>query len=387
MRPWMWVLLSTVLLLSACRRNETPPPLPRPVQVQPVVMRDAGGFDAYAGEVRAHWEADLSFRIPGKLTVRRVDIGSTVKRGDVLARLDPEDLTLRRRASAAALAAAKADAATATAERDRYRELLTQKLVGQSLFDAKQNAWELAQARLKQAEAEDRVSRNQAGYAVLRAERAGVVTAVFAEAGQVVAAGQPVLRMARPEEKEVRISISEDRIRAVQVGAPATIRLSSDSRAIFRGTVSEVGAAADPATRTYPVRIRLEAPDQRVSLGMSVLAVLGESSGERLALVPLQAVIEREGQRQVWVVDRAALTVSPRPVTLGKFREDGAEVLEGLSDGELIVTAGVHLLQPGQAVRLLDGAGTAPAPAAAQPAATPAAAAAEAAPAAPAQAD
>lgn len=375
MRAWMWVLLGTVLLLSACRRNETPPPLPRPVQVQPVVLRDAGGFDAYAGEVRAHWEADLSFRIPGKLTVRRVDIGSTVKRGDVLARLDPEDLALRQRASAAALAAAKADAATATAERDRYRELLAQKLVGQSLFDAKQNAWELAQARLKQAEAEDRVSRNQARYAVLRAERAGVVTAVFAEVGQVVAAGQPVLRMAQPEQKEVRISVSEDRIRAVHVGMPALIRLSADTSATFRGTISEVGAAADPATRTYPVRIRLDAPDERVSLGMSVLAVLGETTGRQLALVPLQAVIEREGQRQVWVVDRERLTVSPRPVTLGKFREDGAEVLEGLSDGELIVTTGVHLLQPGQAVRLLDGAGTsapAPAPAAKAAAAEPA---------------
>lgn len=371
MRTWILGLpLAALLLLSACRQTEAPAPLPRPVQVQAVTMRDAGGFDAYAGEVRAHWEADLSFRIPGKLIARRVDIGSTVDQGDVLARLDPEDLTLRRRASAAALAAAKADAATATAERDRYRELLAQKLVGQSLFDAKQNAWELAQARLKQAEAEDRVSRNQARYAVLRAERAGVVTAVFAEAGQVVAAGQPVLRMARPEQKEVRISVSEDRIRAVKVGATAMIRLATDTEATYRGTISEVGAAADPATRTYPVRIRIEAPDERVSLGMSVLAALGESSGRQLALVPLQAVIEREGQRQVWVVDPQALTVSPRPVTLGKFREDGAEVLEGLAEGELIVTAGVHLLQPGQKVRLLDGAGataSAPTPAAVTP--------------------
>jgi multidrug efflux system membrane fusion protein len=380
------VPLLLVTLLPACRQTDAPPPLPRPVQVQAVAMRDAGGFDAYAGEIRAHWEADLSFRVSGKLTVRPVDIGSRVKKDQVLARLDPEDLTLRRRASAAALAAARADAATATAERDRYRELVAKKLVGQSLFDAKQNALELAQARLKQAEAEDRVSRNQAGYAVLRAERDAVVTAVFAEAGQVVAAGQPVLRMARPEQKEVRISISEDRIRDVKVGAAAKIRLSTDSSAVYRGTISEVGASADPATRTYPVRIRLDSPDERVSLGMSVLAVLGETSDRQLALVPMQAVTEREGQRLVWVVDRAALTVSPRPVTLGKFREDGAEVLEGLTEGELIVTAGVHLLQPGQAVRLLDGAATAtPAPAAvAEPVAAPAP---PAAPAAPAQAD
>lgn len=352
--------LLLAFLLAGCQRSEAPAPLPRPVQVQAVSLRDAGGFDAYAGEVRAHWEADLSFRLPGKLIARPVDIGSRVKRDQVIARLDPEDLTLRRRASAAALAAARADAATATAERDRYRELLAQKLVGQSLFDAKQNAWELAQARLKQAEAEDRVSRNQAQYAVLRADREGVVTAVFAEAGQVVAAGQPVLRMARPEQKEVRISVSEDRIRTVSVGMPALVRLSSDSGASYAGRITEVGAAADPATRTYPVRIRLEAPDERVSLGMSVLAVLGETGGPPLALVPLQAVIEREGLRQVWVVDRERLTVSPRPVTLGKFREDGAEVLEGLAEGELIVTAGVHLLLPGQAVRLLDGAGARP---------------------------
>lgn len=372
---WFWGgVVGSVLSLSACRQAEAPAPLPRPVQVQAVSLRDAGGFDAYAGEVRAHWEADLSFRLAGKLIARPVDIGSRVKRDQVIARLDPEDLTLRRRASAAALAAARADAATATAERDRYRELLAQKLVGQSLFDAKQNAWELAQARLQQAEAEDRVSRNQAQYAVLRAEREGVVTAVFAEAGQVVAAGQPVLRMARPEQKEVRISVSEDRIRTVSVGMPALVRLSSDSGASYAGRISEVGAAADPATRTYPVRIRLEAPDERVSLGMSVLAVLGESGGPPVALVPLQAVIERDGQRQVWVVDRERLTVSPRPVTLGKFREDGAEVRDGLAEGELIVTAGVHLLLPGQAVRLLDGAasgGTAPAaakPASAAPA-------------------
>ncbi|MCU0756775.1 MAG: efflux RND transporter periplasmic adaptor subunit [Xanthomonadales bacterium] len=369
MKTWIWALpLAAMLFLSACRQAEAPAALPRPVQVQAVTLRDAGAFDAYAGEVRAHWEADLSFRIAGKLIARPVDIGSQVKRDQVIARLDPEDLGLRRRASAAALAAARADAATASAERDRYRELLAQKLVGQSLFDAKQNAWELAQARLQQAEAEDRVSRNQARYAVLRAEREGVVTAVFAEAGQVVAAGQPVLRMARPEQKEVRISVSEDRIRTVRVGMPAMVRLSSDAAAVYQGKISEVGAAADPATRTYPVRIRLEAPDERVSLGMSVMAVLGESGGQRLALVPLQAVIEREGQRQVWVVDREPLTVSPRPVTLGKFREDGAEVLEGLAEGELIVTAGVHLLQPGQKVRLLDGAGASPATAPSAPA-------------------
>ena len=190
--------LGLAAALAGCRQEEAPPPITRTVLVQTVTEAPNQG-SALTGEIRARHEADLSFRVGGRLIARHVDVGSTVRAGQPLARLDPADLQLAADAARAQLAAAESDAATTAAERERYAGLLARKFVSQTAFDARDNAASAARARLDQARAQSRIAGNQAAYGTLSSEFPAVVTAVLADAGQVVAAGQPVLRVARPE--------------------------------------------------------------------------------------------------------------------------------------------------------------------------------------------
>ncbi|HLO61798.1 MAG TPA: efflux RND transporter periplasmic adaptor subunit, partial [Azonexus sp.] len=191
------LLLATGALLGGCRGGEAPPPTTPAVLVQPAASATAAGT-VYTGEIRARHEVDLAFRVGGKIAARLVDAGAEIKAGQPLARLDPADLQLAAGSARAQLAGAESDLATARAERERYAGLLAKKFVSQAAFDAKDNAFNGAQARLEQARAQSQVSGNQAAYGTLSSETPAIVTAVLADAGQVVSAGQPVLRVARP---------------------------------------------------------------------------------------------------------------------------------------------------------------------------------------------
>ncbi len=351
-----WVLLvAAVSVLAACGRQEPPAEVVRPVIVHRVSMAATASGSTYAGEVRARYEADLAFRIPGKIVERPVDVGRTVRKGQVLARVDPADVALQADAAQASLSAADTEYELARAELDRYRDLFQRRFVSQSALDQKQAAFDSAQARLAQARAQLAVSRNQATYATLAAPAGGVVTAVGAEVGQVVAAGQAVVRVAHLGEREVAISVPENRIAELRRSAEVAIALWASPGRTYRGRVREVSASVDATTRTFAVRVAFADPDDAVQLGMTANVFVAADGGPSGAIVPATAIYHADQNPAVWVFDLASGKVNLRRVTLGPFREDGVVVLAGVEDGELIVAAGVNKLTAGQSVRLFEG--------------------------------
>ncbi|WP_265946805.1 efflux RND transporter periplasmic adaptor subunit [Dechloromonas sp. A34] len=345
--PFPITLLCGLALLFAGCQGEAPPPLAsRAVLVQAVAPL-AVGTATYTGEIRARHELDLAFRVGGKLAARLVDAGAEIKPGQPLARLDPADLELAATAARAQLAGAESDLATASAERERYAGLLAKKFVSQAAFEAKDNAANSARARLEQARSQSRISGNQAAYGTLSSEFPAVVTAVLADAGQVVSAGQAVFRLARPEEKEVAIAVAESRIAELKAAKALSVGLWANPEVRLRGELRELSPAADPATRTYAARIRLLDPPPEVRLGMTARVFL-DAAGEAALLVPLAAVVDQGNGPLVWVV--AEGKANPRPIRLSRFQEDGAVVAAGLQAGELVVVAGAARLVVGQAV-------------------------------------
>jgi RND family efflux transporter MFP subunit len=335
-----------ILALAACGRNEVPPPAAPAVLVRPAVAAEAAGA-AYSGEVRARHEVDLGFRVGGKIASRLVDAGASVRAGQALARLDPADLQLAQQAAAAQEAAAASEFATAGAERDRYRRLLTQGFVSQAAYDVRENAWRGAQARLAQARAQKALSGNQTTYGTLAADHDGVIAAVLADAGQVVGAGQPVFRLARPEEKEVAVAVPEGRIRDLRAARQIGISLWARPDLALRGELRELAATADPATRTYAARIRIVDAPPGVELGMTARVLLAAEAAAGV-VVPLTAVVDHGKGPQVWVVvDGKA---EPRAVTVARHREDGVVVAGGLQAGEPVIVAGQLRLVAGQPV-------------------------------------
>lgn len=339
--------LATLGLLAACAPPETPAPAPRAVLVQ--AATPAGSSQTvYVGEVRARHETDLAFRVGGKLVSRQVDVGATVQAGTLLARLDPQDLQLALQTAAAQLAAAESDAATARAEQVRYTDLLARKFVSQAAFDAKNNAYRSAQARLEQARAQVALSGNQATYGSLTADQTGVVTAVLADVGQVVSAGQAILRIARPDEKEIAIAVPEGRIAELRSATKFTVNTWAQPDQVLSGALRELAPAADPATRTYAARIRIGNAPPGLQLGMTARVALGNGDANAL-LVPLTAVVDLGQGPLVWtVVDGKA---KPRPVRVQQYREDGVVLAGGLAPGEQVVVAGVAKLVTDMAVQ------------------------------------
>jgi len=342
------VALSLLLLctVTACQRQEAPSTAPPTVLVQAVSRGDGAGR-SYSGEIRARHEFDLAFRVGGKLAARLVDAGAEVKAGQVLARLDPADLQLAAEAARAQLAAANSDFATARSERERYAGLLTRKFVSQAAFDAKDNAFNSAAARLEQARAQSRISGNQAAYGSLAADVPAVVTAVLADAGQVVGAGQPVLRLARPEEKEVAIAVPEGQVAALKAARNIAVHLWAAPEIALTGQLREISPAADPASRTYAARIRLLDPAPGVQLGMTARVSLDAATDGPLH-VPLSAVVDRGQGAQIWVVKDGK--VEARRVRVARFGDDGVTLSEGVAEGDLVVVAGTGKLVAGQAV-------------------------------------
>lgn len=340
-------IIASLALLAGCQSGDTPPPGPRTVLVHTVGPAAADGA-GFTGEIRARHEVDLAFRVGGKLAARLVDAGAEIRAGQPLARLDPADLQLAAAAAQAQLAAAESDFATTRAERERYAGLLAKKFVSQAAFDAKDNAYNSARGRREQAAAQNRISANQAAYGTLSSEFPAVVTAVLAEAGQVVGAGQAVLRVARPEEKEVAIAVPESRLAELKNAKTLAVALWAAPQLPLKGELRELAPAADPATRTYAARIRLLQPPPDVRLGMTARVTLDQAERPPLQ-VPLGAVGDRGQGAFVWVVADGKAT--PRPVQVARFREDGALIAGGLQPGDQVVVAGTAKLVAGQAVQ------------------------------------
>lgn len=350
--------------LAACTPPPAPPEAPRPVKLAQVVAGGTADRSVFAGEVKPRYENDLAFRIGGKIVAREVDVGARVRKGQVVARLDPADVALQAEAARAQAASARTDYEYAKAEFERYENLHAQKFVSRSALDQKRNVLDSNRARYEQAQAQLAVSRNQAAYATLVADHDGVITAVSAEAGQVVAAAQPVARLAREDEREIAISVPENRLREIQGSRALAVVLWADPAKPYAARVREIAPAVDPVTRTFAVRVSVPGADAAMQWGMTANVVV-DGGGSAAALLPPASIYhDPEGKPAVWVYDPATKTVALRNVAIGQFREDGVVVTSGVANGEWVVAAGANKLRPGQSVRPYESAaGAAPAPA------------------------
>jgi RND family efflux transporter MFP subunit len=338
--------------LAGCGNGEKPADPVRPVITVVVAPGAAATRDVYSGEVRSRVETDLAFRVGGKIAARLVDAGARVKAGQPLARLDPEDARLAADAARAQIASAEADLALARSELERARDLLARQFISRSGFEAKEAAFKAAAARAEQARAQAAVSVNQQGYTTLVADGDGLVLTVSAEPGQVVAAGQPVLRLARDGPMEVVISVPEGQVSRFRAGQPVGLTLWAQPDSVFPGQVREVAGGADPVTRTFAVRVAAPRHPEGMRVGMTASVVAAPEKNEAVMVVPLTALSKEGNEAAVWIVDPKTSRVQKRPVKVGQYREDGATILSGLAAGEIVVAAGVHKLRPDQPVRL-----------------------------------
>lgn len=362
------VAIAAASLLAACAPKQEVAQAPRPVKVIQAMATDGQSVSAYAGEIRARYESDVSFRVAGKLVARTVDLGTQVKKGQVLARLDAQDANLNVMSARATLASADSDLDFARAELARYQDLLARKFVSQGVYDQKVNAFKAAQARRDAANAQVGVSGNQAVYTTLTADADGVVTALNAEPGQVLAAGQPVVRIARLGEKDAIINVAENQLLQVKANPQAKVALWANPSRLYNGRVREIAAAADAATRTYTVKVAIEDADDQLRWGMSAnvgFPLGGGAASAKVIVLPMTALTQTDDKSgakpAVWVVgsdDKVKLV----PVTVARYAEEGVVIASGLAGGETVVTAGVHKLLPGQQVRPLadSGAGAVP---------------------------
>lgn len=370
MRHYLLPLLITPVLL-ACQPTPSAEEPIRAVRTLTVQSGAAVVAHEYAAEVRARTESRLGFRVGGKLVKRSANLGDTVKAGQTLAQLDGADLKYGQDAARSALAAAEAQLAFSEAEFKRYKELRDQGFISGLELERREAGLKAARGQAEQARAQAGVQSNQAGYAVLMADAAGVVTAIDAEPGAVLAAGAPVLRLAHDGPRDAVFSVSEDRAAAMRalIGKAGALRLRAwgSHEAATLATVREVSGAADPVTRTFLVKADIGATNLR--LGQTATVLLDTPVAAGVIKLPLPAVFEQAGKSHVWLVDKASMTVRAQAVALGGAEGNLVLVAGGLSAGQTVVTAGVHALTPGQKVRWYaePGAPTPPGPASVVP--------------------
>ena len=360
------VLASVALTLAGCGKKSEPVPEVRPVRLQQLSQHTGKTTFEFSGDVRPRIESRLGFRVGGKIAARLVDVGAVVRKGQVLARLDPTDLSLAEAGSRAQYDATRTDRDLAASDLKRYNELFAKGFISAAEQHRRQATFDAAESRMRQASAGLRSQANQTAYAVLLADADGVVTAVDAEVGQVITPGQPVIRVAQTAEKEVAIGLPEDQVDLLRGTTEVTVRTWADPGRALPARVREIAAAADPVTRTYATRVSVPNPPADLKLGMTAVVTFVRTGAAPAVRVPLTALLQEQGRNQVWVYDPAAGTVRPVQVTLGEPVGNEIEVRQGLAPGQTIVTAGVHLLKPGQKVRPMQTVAPASAPAAAR---------------------
>lgn len=350
--PWRIAAAALALLaLAACKEEkkvEGGEPL-RPVRTVTVSSGAETRILRYSGSVRARVETALGFRVPGKMVERLVDIGEKVEAGRVLARLDPTDLKLSLQTAEANVVAARARVKVADDARARARTLNTKGFVADSSLDRADLESDQAKAALDAVVSAREQAANQFGYADLTADADGIVTEIRADVGQVVVAGTLVVTLARDDEKEVAIAVPEQDVVRFAKDQVVSVRFWADRELVLAGRVREIAGSADPASRTYAIRVAL-AEDARVRLGMTATVEAVVPVSEGTIVVPVAALSGEPGKPRVWIVDPATDTVAPRDVVLGPVAPEGVRILSGLKPGEVVVTAGTQFLVPGRKV-------------------------------------
>jgi RND family efflux transporter MFP subunit len=340
------VLLLLPLALGGCfeRAQAT---VEQPVLAATVQAAQVSGARRYPGLVRPRREADVGFRAGGRILAREVDIGARVAAGDVIARLDDTDIALGVRSAEADLASAEANAAMTAADAGRSRTLSAGGWVSAAVDDQKQAAARTAAQRVESARAALSLTRNRLEHTVLRAPSDGVVTAVLADRGTVVAEGAPVVRLAETGALEVEVQLPETALADANADAEVTLWARPDAPIPAR--LRELAAAAAPGLRTYAARFTLDAPPSWTAIGMSATLSLRGNLPDGLAAIPAAALADRGQGPIVWVIDGSAVVA--RPVKIVSLRQDRA-VVTGVAPGETIVALGGHKLDPAARVRI-----------------------------------
>ena len=323
----------------------------RPARVTTIAFKPQTQSLMLAGTVAPRIESTLGFRVAGKVVAREVDVGAVVQPGQVIARIDPTDYRLAVDNARANLVSANADHVRAKADLERYQALRESSAFMAQTLDQRQSLASTAQARIDQAKSQLATAENNLAYTELKADAAGIITAVQAEVGQVLAQGQGVVKLAHSDQLEILVGVPEHRLKAVREARDVTFELWSDAGHRHAARLRELSPSADPMTRTYPARFSVVEPPAFIGLGMTATLTLTRSEGVPLAEVPLAAIFQQGTQPAVWVVDRATGTVALRPVTIARWRDDTALIAAGVNEGDVVATAGVHKLEPGQKVR------------------------------------
>lgn len=347
--PWSALVLS-LAVLAGCSRGDAPPEPVRSVKVMTVAASGLQSRYEFSGEVRPRVESRLGFRVGGKITQRQAEVGQHVTPGTVLAQLDPQDYRLAAEAARAQVAAAATNRDLAAADYKRYQTLREQNFISGAELERRESTLKAAQAQYEAAQAQLASQGNQAGYTRLVADVAGVVTAVEAEPGQVVSAGSPVVRIAADGPRDVVFAVPEDKVASVRAGTDVGVRLWA-SNAELKGRIREVAASADPVTRTYPVKVSLDGGTHPpLGATVTVMPQVLSHAGTQVIKVPTSALRQEGKGSAVWVLDRPTMTVRSQPVQVATADGNDAVIAAGLEPGMQIVTAGVHVLAPGQKV-------------------------------------
>lgn len=344
-------LVALAVLLSACSKPAEKTEDIRPVRAMVLSASDIDVNAAFSGEVRARVESRLGFRVGGKIIHRNVDVGALVHRGQVLMQLDPQDLKLAQAQALAGLRAAETNRDLARAELKRYQELREKNFVSQAVLDTKVSAFKAAQASVDSSDAAYSGQTNQAGYASLVADIDGVVTAVDAEVGQVVAPGTPVVRVAKSGEREIVIGLPEDKVETLRRVPDVQVRLWANPGVVAAGKIREISPVADPSTRTYTVKVQIPDSMSEAKLGMTAVVQFASKTPAPRIKVPLSALYYEKSASSVWLVENGAVRLVP--VTIGTAAGNDIVLDGGVKAGQTIVTAGVNLLKPGQRVHIL----------------------------------
>jgi membrane fusion protein, multidrug efflux system len=355
MKPtFAWSLVTLAILVAGCSRQAEPAHEEvRPVR-STIVGTSQGSVGAtYSGEIQARYQSRLAFQTSGRIVARLVEVGSAVKRGQPLMRLDPAQETLHVVAAGADVDAARSRVEQNRIDLQRTEALQARNFASQAEVDQARLALSQAESQLKTALAQQQIKVNQRGYTTLVADRDGVVTAIAAEAGQVVSPGQSVVTLAADGEREVVVSIAESRVDELKRAKSLQVSVWAQPGKRYAGSLRELAPDTDSVTRTYSARISVSHPDTALRLGMTASVLAADVDGASAIRLPLTAIYNKDGQPLVWVIGAATAQVDTRAVKLGAVQNDHVIVASGLAHGETVVTAGVHMLVAGQKVKVV----------------------------------
>ena len=339
--------------LAGCKKEEKAAgPDIRPVRTVTVALSEAGETVSLTGEIQARYQADIGFRVNGKIIERPVDVGTQVKKGDLLARLDPQQYRQDFEVAKAEVATAEAEETRSEAQEWRQRELLKNGNTTRVQYDQSLKTFKTAQAQLNSARARQVQASENLDYTELKADNDGVITTVGADPGQVVSAGQMVVRLAQPGEREAVFNVAEALLKNPPRKDPTVeVNLVSNPDIRTEGRVRYISPQADPTTRTYTVRVSLPGAPPQMRLGANVTGSVTLNQGSSIT-IPGTALFQKEGQPAVWLVEKDG-TVQLKQITIDRYQGDLVVVGDGLAQGDVVVTGGVQKLLPGQKVRLM----------------------------------